>query len=124
MAQPKINIIENTETYKIEVVEDVTRVIIKPADSVLQTLRDEAKAFAEQTQADAAQVALLANQAIQEKRADFVSPFSYIGTAERDSLESDPVWTINRIEVFEDGTTDKKTATNVAWTDRLTVNYN
>jgi hypothetical protein len=54
---------------------------------------------------------------------DWVDPYSYCGTAPSGSLETNSVWTITRIEVFPNGTTDIKTATTVAWTDRLIVIY-
>jgi hypothetical protein len=59
-----------------------------------------------------------------ENRHDWQSPYSYCGVAPNGSLETDSVWTINRIEVLVDGSTDVKTATNVAWSDRYTVIYN
>jgi hypothetical protein len=58
-----------------------------------------------------------------EKRHDFVTNISYCGTAPKDSLESSNVWTINKIAVNPNGSTSITTATNVAWTDRLTVIY-
>jgi hypothetical protein len=63
-------------------------------------------------------------QTVRERRHDYVSPFSYIGNAPLNTLESDPVWTIYKILVNEDGSASKTKAENVAWTDRLTINYN
>jgi hypothetical protein len=58
-----------------------------------------------------------------ERRHDWQDPFDYCGLAPLDTLENAPLWTITRIEVFLDGTTDVKSATNVAWTDRYIVIY-
>jgi hypothetical protein len=58
-----------------------------------------------------------------ENRHEWISPYSYCGVAPNGSLETDEIWTINRIEVLLDGSTDVKVATNVAWTDRFIVIY-
>jgi hypothetical protein len=60
---------------------------------------------------------------LREIRFDLVGTSSYYGKAPKDSLESSPVWTITKIVVDIDGTTTVTTASNVAWTDRLTVIY-
>lgn len=57
------------------------------------------------------------------RRNDFVSPYSYCGSAPTSSSESANVWTIYRIKCFVDGSVTILSATNVAWTDRLTVIY-
>jgi hypothetical protein len=57
-----------------------------------------------------------------EYRHEWDDPYSYCGLAPNGTLESSPTWTITRIEVFLDGTTDIKTATG-AWTDRLILIY-
>lgn len=57
-----------------------------------------------------------------EYRHEWDDPYSYCGLAPNGTLESSPTWTITRIEVFLDGTTDVKTATG-AWTDRLILIY-
>lgn len=49
--------------------------------------------------------------------------FSYIGVAPNGSSESADVWYISRILINPNGTTSTQTATDVAWTDRLTVIY-
>lgn len=54
---------------------------------------------------------------------DYVDPYLYLGVASLGSITSANVWTITRVEVFLDGTTDSKSATNVAWDDRLTIIY-
>jgi len=59
----------------------------------------------------------------EEKRHEFVAPYSYCGTAPNGTAETASLWTIKRIEVSLSGTTTILTATNVAWTDRLTVTY-
>jgi hypothetical protein len=56
-----------------------------------------------------------------EVRADYVSPYSYIGTASAGSLEDAAVWTITRIEVTDPVVVD--VATGVAWDDRLTIGF-
>jgi len=57
------------------------------------------------------------------RRHEFVSPYSYCGKAPTGSAEASPVWTIKRIQVSSSGSTAILTATNVAWTDRLTTTY-
>ena len=59
-----------------------------------------------------------------EKQFDSVNNFLYCGVAPYQSNITDLVWTISRIEVFIDGTTTVSVANNVAWTDRLTTEYN
>lgn len=54
---------------------------------------------------------------------DFVSPYSYCGRAVVGSLDDQSVWTITRIEIFDDGSTDVKSATNVKWIDRYIIIY-
>ena len=60
-------------------------------------------------------------------RHDFVSSGSignsYCGTAVAGTAESSAAWTIKRITVALDGTTVIGTATNVAWTARLSATY-
>lgn len=68
-------------------------------------------------------VAILADSANKERRADFVANTSYMGKAVGGSLESSPVWNIKKIVVSQNGTSTVTTATNVAWTDRLTSIY-
>ncbi len=57
-----------------------------------------------------------------ERRHEWDDPYSYCGTAPNASSESALAWTIIRIEVFLDGTTDLKTAFG-AWTDRAILIY-
>jgi hypothetical protein len=57
------------------------------------------------------------------RRHDFVSSYSYCGKAPSGSAEASPVWTITRIQVSAAGTATIATASNVAWTDRLTTTY-
>jgi hypothetical protein len=58
-----------------------------------------------------------------ERRHDYVAPYSYCGKAVIDSLESESVWTITRIELATNGTTTVTHAVDVAWDDRLTATY-
>lgn len=58
-----------------------------------------------------------------EKEHDWVSPYSYCGTAPSGSLTSASTWEIKRIEILSDGSTDIKSASLVKWDDRLTVIY-
>lgn len=58
-----------------------------------------------------------------ERRHDWVSPYSYCGTAVLGSSNSASVWSITRIQVSVDGATTKTYATNVAWDDHLTETY-
>jgi hypothetical protein len=58
------------------------------------------------------------------RRHDFVSNVSYCGYAKKGSSEDDSVWTISKIVVAIEGTTTTTTATNVKWSERLTINYN
>jgi hypothetical protein len=57
------------------------------------------------------------------RRHDWQAPYSYCGKATGTPLDSDPVWTITRIELAADGTTTTTQAVNVAWDDRLTATY-
>lgn len=57
-----------------------------------------------------------------QRKHDF-NVYSYCGKASVTALELDPVWTINRIEILEDGTVIVTTATNVNWTNRYTHIY-
>lgn len=56
-----------------------------------------------------------------ELRSDMVSPYSYVGVAVLNSSESANVWKITRISTTTPITST--TATNVAWTNRLSVVY-
>ena len=58
-----------------------------------------------------------------EKEHDWVSPYSYCGTAPSGSLTSASTWEIKRVEVLPNGSTDIKSASLVKWDDRLTVTY-
>lgn len=58
-----------------------------------------------------------------QRRHDFVSPYSYCGKATGNPLDSDPEWTITRIEMAINGTTTTAQAVDVAWDARLTVSY-
>ena len=58
------------------------------------------------------------------RRHDFVTNVSYCGYAKRLSSEDAPVWTISKIAVATDGSTTTTTATNVKWSELLTINYN
>jgi hypothetical protein len=57
------------------------------------------------------------------RRHDFVTNVSYCGFAVQGSLENQSVWNISKIVVAVPGTTTTSTASNVKWTDRLTVIY-
>ena len=58
-----------------------------------------------------------------ELRHDFTAPYSYCGQAEFGASESANVWTIKRIQVNSDGSTNVTSATNVNWTNRYTHIY-
>ena len=60
---------------------------------------------------------------IQEKEHDFITPYSYCGTAPQGTLISQSFWDISRIEVAPDGSVTTTSAIDVAWTDRETVIY-
>ncbi|WP_026308625.1 hypothetical protein [Spirosoma spitsbergense] len=57
------------------------------------------------------------------RRSDYVSPYSYIGTAQTGTADSATSWTITRIQLATDGSTTKTRATGVAWTNHLTATY-
>lgn len=57
-----------------------------------------------------------------EKRHSWEPPYSYIGIADADMIEDDAVWTISRMEIGEDGSSDKKIALG-AWTNRNNLTY-
>ena len=65
----------------------------------------------------------IVNKLNSERRNDWVAPYSYCGSAPNGSAESASVWKIYRIQVASDGTVTTLSATNVKWTDRLTVIY-
>lgn len=50
--------------------------------------------------------------------------YSYCGKAPAGKGENEPVWTISRIEILEDGTTNTITLENVSWANRYNLNYN
>jgi hypothetical protein len=54
---------------------------------------------------------------------DFVSPYSYCGTAFLGTPTSQATWTIFRIQVNNNGSVVVLSATNVAWDNRLSVIY-
>lgn len=56
-------------------------------------------------------------------RHDNTGGYDYVGTAEYGSPEDSYKWTITRIQVQNDGTTNKAIARGAKWTDRLTANY-
>jgi hypothetical protein len=58
-----------------------------------------------------------------EKRHEFIDGLSFCGTAPLGTIEDAEKWKITRITVAADGSTTTATASNVAWTNRLTVNY-
>jgi hypothetical protein len=82
-----------------------------------EALKDETISIKEQTEE-------FYKQTVRERRHDYVHPHSFLGNAPLGSLDSDPVWIIYKILVNEDGSSSKTKAENVAWTDRLTINYN
>lgn len=56
-------------------------------------------------------------------RHDFESPYDYLGKALTGSSESSNVWTIKRLTISSNGSSIIQSATNVAWTNRLTATY-
>jgi hypothetical protein len=54
---------------------------------------------------------------------DGSNSYDYNGYAPQGSSESTNVWTITRLTINASGATTVGTATNVAWTDRVTVIY-
>jgi hypothetical protein len=137
----KVTVTEDVTVVNVNSEEVYFKVLVKEGDDVL------AEKFALESQQSAilsTQQAILSSAArdgaeaeriicedirdeiqpfLREIRFDIVSTTSYYGKAPKDSLESSPVWTITKIVVDIDGTTTVTTATNVAWTDRLTVIY-
>lgn len=59
-----------------------------------------------------------------EKRYDLVASNSYCGTAPYGTSESVNLWTIYKISINNMGVVIRQVATNVAWINRLTINYN
>lgn len=57
------------------------------------------------------------------RKHDFVSPYSYCGTAFLGTPTSQATWTIFRIQVNNNGSVVVLEATNVAWDNRLSVIY-
>lgn len=54
-----------------------------------------------------------------ERRSDWVDPYSYCATAINNSSESASVWKITRILSNNDGSVTSGVSTNVKWDDRL-----
>jgi hypothetical protein len=54
-------------------------------------------------------------------RADYVAPYSYMGTAPTGSSEEDEVWTVTRISTTSPVTVN--VVVEVAWADRETADY-
>jgi hypothetical protein len=141
----KVTVTEDVTLVNVNSEEVYFKVLVKEGDDVLaEKFALEAKASAEAAEDSAIAAALseqvaitqagiattqagvataAAAEANQERRSDFVTDTSYMGKAPQGSLESSPVWTITKIVVDIDGTTTVTTASNVAWTDRLTVIY-
>jgi len=65
----------------------------------------------------------LSQNVIKIRRHDWVVNTSYFGFASQNSLETDPVWNITKTVVDIDGSVETTTANNVAWSDRLIINY-
>lgn len=55
-----------------------------------------------------------------EVRSDTVHPYTYMGAAATDTIETDPTWRIRRIATFAPFAVTEATG---AWTDRLTLTY-
>jgi adenylate kinase len=134
----KVTVTEDVTVVNVNSEEVYFKVLVKEGDDVLaEKFALEAKASAEAAEDSAISAALseqnafdsaqsaeaAASIANQERRSDFVTDTSYMGKAPLGSLESSPVWTITKIVVDIDGTTTVTMASNVAWTDRLTVIY-
>jgi hypothetical protein len=89
----------------------------------LKTAVEEAQQYAEDAENSAIAAQQAAADIIQEKRHDWVSPYSYLGKAPENSSESANVWTITRMQVAVDGSTTVLSASNVAWSNRYSVIY-
>ena len=61
---------------------------------------------------------------MRERRNFFVGNINYIGVAKLGSSDEQEVWKITKIEIAENGGTLVKRANNVAWNNKLTINYN
>lgn len=64
-----------------------------------------------------------ANSITKIARHDFTGSYSYCGTAIQGSLESNPAWTIARIQISNAGTTSTQYAYTSSWTDRYSLTY-
>lgn len=58
---------------------------------------------------------------LKERRYDYVSPYSYCGTATYSTATSSATWTIKRIESLTSG--DVVTSATGSWDNRLTLIY-
>jgi hypothetical protein len=129
-----VTVIEEVQDINIEIlkqevevnisIDEVATATAVQASIEAKEARDEAEISATNALISANLAELYYNQTVRERRHDYVSPFSYIANAPLGSLESDSLWTIYKILVNEDGSASKTKAENVAWTDRLTINYN
>ena len=69
------------------------------------------------------QTSLLRNLARKARRFDWAAPHAYCGTANVDTLDNAPAWSIIRLEIASNGATATTEALNVAWSDRFTATY-
>jgi hypothetical protein len=59
----------------------------------------------------------------EERRHAWQPPYSYTGRADADTLESEALWAVSRIELFEDGQALRRYAQDIRWEDRSTATY-
>jgi hypothetical protein len=76
------------------------------------------------TKTEIEQIIISSGSTSYDKKYDYVSPYSYCGVGPKNSLETDSVWKITRIEILQDGTNIVIVKENVKWSERYILIYN
>jgi len=118
-----VNELETSVTNLQDGVDTLTETVNIRKNNLDQAI-SEAEQFAQQAEDYKNETNDIKTKILAERRNDYVDNVLYLGKAPELTLDSEPFWKIRKIEVFIDGTTTVSVANNVAWTDRLTIEYN